>query len=75
METDFFIGGMMGIVSGPVLYILWKKMYGGLAKKDPVKYPVNPKTGLAMGDLKRISYIFFGLAAMGGLATAWLPWF
>ncbi len=73
--TDFFIGGMLGIVSGPILYIIWKKMYGGLAKKDPVKYPVNPKTGLANGDLKRISYIFFGLAAMGGLALAWLPWF
>ncbi len=73
--TDFFIGGMMGIVSGPVLYVIWKKMYGGLAKKDPVRFPINPKTGLAMGDLKRISYIFFGLAAMGALALAWLPWF
>jgi len=73
--TDFFIGGMLGIVSGPILYIIWKRMYGGLAKKDPVKYPVNPKTGLANGDLKRISYIFIGLAAMGGLALAWLPWF
>lgn len=73
--TDFFIGGMLGIVSGPVLYIIWKRMYGGLAKKDPVKYPANPKTGLANGDMKRISYIFFGLAAMGGLALAWLPWF
>ena len=73
--TDFFIGGMMGIVSGPILYIIWKRMYGGLAKKDPVKYPVNPKTGLAIGDTKKISYIFFGLAAMGGLALLWLPWF
>lgn len=73
--TDFFIGGMLGIVSGPILYIIWKKMYGGLAKKDPVKYPINPKTGLAIGDLKRISYIFLGLAVMGGLALAWLPWF
>ncbi|MBR0597603.1 APC family permease [Sinanaerobacter chloroacetimidivorans] len=73
--TDYFIGGMLGIVSGPVLYVIWKKMYGGLAKKDPVKYPVNPKTGLAVGDLKKISSIFCGLAALGGLAMAWLPWF
>ena len=73
--TDYFIGGMMGIVSGPILYVIWKKMYGGLSKKDPVRYPVNPKTGLAVGDLKRISYIFIGLGAMGGLALAWLPWF
>lgn len=73
--TDYFIGGMLGIVSGPILYIVWKKMYGGLAKKDPLKYPVNPKTGLAIGDTKRIASIFLGLAAIGGLALAWLPWF
>jgi Amino acid transporters len=73
--TDFFIGGMMGIVSGPILYVIWKKMYGGLAKKDAVKYPINSKTGLAIGDLKKISAIFFCLAAMGGIALVWLPWF
>ncbi|MGI6747685.1 MAG: APC family permease [Anaerovoracaceae bacterium] len=73
--TEFFIGGMLGIISGPILYIIWKRMYGGLAKKDPVKYPVNSKTGLAVGDMKRISSIFLGLAAMGGMAVLWLPWF
>ncbi len=73
--TEFFMGGMFGIVTGPILYVIWKKMYGGLAKKDPVKYPVNPKTGLAIGDTKRISSIFFGLAVIGGLALLWLPWF
>ena len=73
--TEFFIGGMFGIITGPVLYIIWKKMYGGLAKKDPVKYAVNPKTGLAVGDMKRIASIFFGLAVVGGLALLWLPWF
>ena len=36
--TDYFIGGMLGIVSGPILYYIWKRMYGGLAKKDPVAY-------------------------------------
>jgi amino acid transporter len=73
--TDYFIGGMLGIVSGPILYVIWKRMYGGLAKKDSAKYPVNPKTGLAVGDIKRISSIFIGLAAVGGLALLWLPWF
>lgn len=73
--TEFFLGGMFGIITGPILYVIWKKMYGGLAKKDPVKYPVNQKTGLAVGDTKRISSIFFGLAAVGGLALLWLPWF
>ncbi len=52
--TEYFIGGMIGIVSGPILYFIWKRMYGGLAKKDPVGYPLNPKTKLAMGDTRRI---------------------
>jgi amino acid transporter len=73
--TDYFIGGMLGIVSGPILYIIWKRMYGGLAKKNAVRYPVNPKTGLAIGDTKRIASIFLGLAVVGGLALLWLPWF
>ncbi|HWQ80150.1 MAG TPA: APC family permease, partial [Anaerovoracaceae bacterium] len=73
--TEFFIGGMVGIVTGPILYVIWKRMYGGLAKKSAAKFPVNPKTGLAIGDTKRIASIFIGLAAFGGLALLWLPWF
>ncbi len=66
---------MVGIVTGPILYIIWKRMYGGLAKKDAKRFPVNPKTGLAVGDTKKISSIFIGLAVVGGLALLWLPWF
>jgi amino acid transporter len=73
--TDFFIGGMLGITSGPILYVIWKRMYGGLAKKDPVQYPVNRRTGLAHGDLKRIAAMFFMLAIVGFVAYPWLRWF
>lgn len=73
--TDYFIGGMIGIISGPVLYIIWRKLYGGLSKKDPVGYPSNAKTGLAKGDLGRISWTFLGLAAMGALGLLFLPWY
>lgn len=73
--TDYFIGGMIGILTGPILYIIWKKRYGGLAKKDPKEYPLNPKTGLAMGDLKRMSFMLFILAIMGAIGTQFLPWF
>lgn len=73
--TDYFIGGMIGIVSGPVLYIIWKLMYGGLAKKDPVAYPLNPKTRLAVGDTWRMSKLFLIFAVMGGLAAPWLVWY
>jgi amino acid transporter len=73
--TDYFIGGMIGIISGPVLYVIWKRMYGGLAKKDPVNYPLNPKTKLAVGDTKRISFTFLLLAVFGFIGYPWLNWF
>ena len=73
--TDYFVGGMVGIVSGPVLYYIWRRMYGGLTKKDPVKYPGNPKTGLAVGDTKRMSVMFGILTVMGVIGSIFLPWF
>ena len=73
--TDYFIGGMIGIVSGPILYYIWRRMYGGLTKKDPVKYPGNPKTGLAVGDVRRMSIMFGILSVMGIIGSFFLPWF
>ena len=73
--TNYFIGGMIGIVSGPILYYIWRRMYGGLTKKDPVKYPGNPKTGLAVGDVRRMSVMFGILSVMGIIGNLFLPWF
>ena len=73
--TDYFMGGMIGIVSGPILYFIWKKMYGGLAKKDPKAYPVNKKTGLAVGDTRKIAGMFIGFALIGFIAIPWLNYF
>ena len=73
--TDYFIGGALGIVSGPILYFIWKRMYGGLAKKDPEAFPLNPKTKLAVGDLRRMAFNFIILAAMCLIAKPWLNWF
>jgi amino acid transporter len=73
--TDFFIGGLIGIATGPIMYVIWKLKYGGLAKKDPVNYPLNPRTRLGMGDLKRMAGVFFGFAVVGFAAVPWLRWF
>jgi len=73
--SDYFFGGMIGIISGPVLYFIWKRYYGGLAKKDPVEHPVNKKTGLALGDMKRLSILFGLLAVIGVLGCLFLPWY
>jgi len=73
--SDFFIGGMIGIISGPVLYFIWKRKYGGLTKKDPEGHPINKKTGLAVGDMKRMAILFGLLAFIGILGCIFLPWY
>ncbi|MGL4485055.1 MAG: APC family permease [Anaerovoracaceae bacterium] len=73
--TEYFIGGMLGIVSGPILYYIWKLRYGGLSRKDSEKYPLNPKTKMAVGDTKRMSFNFLVISIMGLLAGPWLKWF
>jgi amino acid transporter len=73
--TDYFIGGMLGIISGPILYFIWRKMYGGLSKKDPVAYPNNPRTGLAKNDMTRMSIMFLILGVIGIVGRRFLPWY
>ncbi len=73
--TDYFVGGLLALASGPVAYFVFKRKYGGLAKSDPERYPANPKTGLAIGDTKRLAVMFGGLAAAGIIAIYFLPWY
>jgi amino acid transporter len=73
--SDYFIGGMVGLMSGPILYFIWKRIYGGLNKKDAEAYPINPKTKLAKGDTYRISILclILGIVGLGG--SFFLPWY
>ena len=66
--TEYFLLGFISIGSAVVFYILFKWLYGGMYKLDPVKYPINPKTRMAKGDLQRFgAYILaFGLYAVVG---------
>jgi len=73
--TDYFVGGMIAIVTGPVMYFFFKRSYGGLTKAHPANHPVNPRTGLAVGDLTRMAWMFAGLTAIGTIASFFLPWF
>ncbi len=73
--TDYFVGGLIAIVSGPVAYFCFKRRYGGLAKLDPAKHPANPRTGLAVGDLHRMASMFAGVTAIGVIASFLLPWY
>jgi amino acid transporter len=73
--TDYFIGGMIGIISGPIMYFIWKKMYGGLHTVAPESYKINKKTGLAPKDMKRLAFMFLMLAIVGVVGSVWLPFF
>ena len=73
--TDYFLGGMLALVSGPIAYFIFRRKYGGLTKNDPVRHPLNSKTGLAIGDTKRMAWMFGGLTAVGIIAVFFLPWY
>lgn len=73
--SDFFLGGMFGIITGPILYFIWRHMYGGLTKKDPIRFPKNEKTGLAIGDMKRMTVMFSILTVIGVIGIVFLPWY
>ncbi len=73
--TDYFVGGMLALLSGPVAYFIFRRKYGGLTKNDPVRHPVNAKTGMATGDTKRMAWMFGSLTAVGIIAVFFLPWY
>ena len=73
--TDYFVGGMFALLSGPVAYYFFKRKYGGLSKRDPVRHPLNPKTGLAVGDTRRLAWMFGVMTTIGIIAIFFLPWY
>jgi hypothetical protein len=73
--TDYFVGGMAALVTGPIMYFIFKRRYGGLTQIDPVNYPVNSRTGLGIGDTKRMAWMFTLLTLIGVLASFFLPWY
>jgi amino acid transporter len=70
---DYFVGGMGALVTGPIMYFIFKRKYGGLTKIDPVNYPVNPSTGLGIGDTKRMAWLFAALTFVGIVASFYFP--
>lgn len=72
--TDYFLIGLIGTSTGPIFYLIFKWMYGGLAVDYPEQYPLNPKTRLCRGDIIRFGWygIFAGgFAFLGHFALLW----
>lgn len=72
--TEYFISGFLMLLISLVGYLVCKLVYGGLYHLDPVKHPINPKTGLAQGDIRRISVylILCGITALAGSLLLYL---
>jgi len=72
--TEYFISGFLMLFISLVGYLICKWAYGGLYKLDPERYPINPRTRLAMGDTKQISiyFILCGIAALLGSVLLYL---
>jgi len=73
--TDYFVGGMAALITGPIMYLIFKRRYGGLTLIDPVNYPVNLRTRLGIGDTKRMAWMFVALTLVGTIASLFLPWY
>lgn len=73
--TEYFLLGFCSIGSALIVYLPIKWIYGGLNSVDAEKFPLNPKTRLAQGDLQRFGafLIAFGLYAIVG--TFFLQWY
>lgn len=73
--TEYFLLGYVLILFALLMYIICKKVYGGLSVENPVLYPRNEKTGLCKGDTVRIGIFFliFGAIALGG--SIFLRWY
>lgn len=73
--TDYYLGGLLWILMIPILYIFSKWKYKGLTNKDPLLYPINPKTGLGFGDLKRIGGTYVGIGVFAAVSRFFLQWY
>ena len=73
--TEYFLLGFVSIGSAVVFYIIFKLIYGGLYKTDPVKYPINPKTRLAKGDIQRFAAFLLAFGVYALVVAAFLSWY
>lgn len=73
--TDYFLGGLVGLLTGPIAYFFFKRKYGGLHTAQPESNPINSKTKMAKGDLYRIAVFFVVVCILAILGSLFLPWY
>ncbi len=72
--TDYLATGLIAVGTGPIAYIIFKKLYGGFTVNDPEGNPING-FGLAKGDTTRIGVFAIASGALAFLGQFWLRWY
>ena len=72
--TEYFLAGFLMLLISLLGYLVCKWVYGGLYRVDPMRYPLNPRTKLALGDTKQVGlYILLsGIIALAGSVLLYL---
>ena len=73
--TDYLVTGLIATATGPIAYVIFKKLYGGLSRNEPERYPLNRSTGLAQGDIMRIGVFSICVGVMAFFGQFWLKWY
>ena len=73
--VDYYVGGAVAVLLGPVAYYFLRKKFGGLSRKNPEKYPENKKTHMQSGDLKNFSILYGIMGVLGIIGCIWFPYY
>jgi amino acid transporter len=73
--TEYLLIGLIAISTGPILYLFFKPIYGGLNAIDPTKHPINPITRLAVGDTLRVATYCLIVGVFSILGSFFLLWY
>lgn len=73
--VDYYVGGAVAVLLGPVAYYFLRWKFGGLSKKDPEKYPENKRTHMQHGDLKKFSILYMVMGILGIIGCIWFPYY
>ena len=73
--TDYFFMGLLATGTGPVVYLIFKWLYGGMYKTDAGQHPLNRRTRLAFRDTIRIGLYMVIAGLFAFLGQIWLNWY